>query len=223
MSFPKGRDPQNDLFKAEFFAALNGKGWKLVLPDFLPLQRDLRAVAEAYLSAALKAPLGLADGAPSRTNNQRLRELQGHVLGPARRLLATLEIQNNPILSEFPDDMVGREPNKAALMKELRALVARASGIEANLNDRPGSHARKELQHELANALADIFEKHFPALPPRRHYEERWPTRDGRPGKSLQPEYELSAFVRLCTKEIFPRDNLFVREVLDDIIKSRHG
>lgn len=202
---------------------MKGKGWKLVLSDFRPLQADLRSVAEAYLSAALKAPLGLADGAPARTNNQRLRALQGDVLGPAKRLLATLDIQNNPVLSEFPDDMVGREPNKVALVRELRALIARAEGIEADLLDRPRSHARKELQHELANALAEVFERHFSVIPPRRQYEERWPHRDDTSRWPPQShEYEFSGFVRLCTNEIFPKDKLFVRDVLDDIAKSRH-
>jgi hypothetical protein len=177
------------------------------------LAEDLIEIADCYWIAAMSSPLGVFGGPESQSSDERRRKINTGVINPAEKLLASLSEENLTTLSEWPDTFSDPEPDRQILLEQLSRLVRRMHDLTEVLEDkkRKGSSFLKEFKIDLANALSEVFERHFPD------------THAGRGGsdRTLIPSSPFHSFLNLCAKEIFGESFSLSGDVLDEVAKLR--
>ena len=181
--------------------------------DLDGLQADLRDIAISFIIAARTTPIGFADGPARKSHDERKRWLRAHIVNPAITLFEALSDENASMLSEWPESINSEAPDRQVMREELRKLIDRSQGLVDVLEDRKGDRSglASEFRADLANALTQVFEDHFSDKKAARSSYDRTTT-----AKSAYVE-----FLRLCTEEMFPRDNALPGHLVDDITKMR--
>lgn len=161
----------------------------------------------------MSSPLGVQLGPESQTPDARKRKITSSVLRPTEKLIEALSDENLLLLSEWPDELPSAPPNRHILIEELNRLRKRTSDLFEFLDDRKrkGSAIAQEFKIDFANALADVFERHFPNAQPSRGGYDRTPN----------PSSEYHAFLKACAQEVFGTDFKFSGNVLDEVAKLR--
>ena len=181
--------------------------------DRIRLADDLRTIAKVFWVAAMSSPLGVGGGPESQTPDARKRKITASILHPAEKLIDALSNENLNLLSEWPDELPSAPPNRHSLIEELTKLSNRTRDLFEVLDDRKrkGSAISQEFKIDFANALADVFERHFPNA---RHSRGGY---DRTPG----PSSEYQEFLNGCAQEVFGKDFKFSGNVLDEVAKLR--
>lgn len=181
--------------------------------DRIHLADDLRTIAKVFWVAAMSSPLGVQGGPGSQTPDARKRTITSSVLRPAEQLIEALSDENLTVLSEWPDELPSTAPNRHTLLEELTKLRNRTRDVIEVLDDRKrkGSSVSQEFKIDFGNALAGVFERHFPNA---RHSRGGY---DRTPG----PSSEYQEFLNACAKEVFGSGFKFSGNVLDEVAKLR--
>lgn len=134
-------------------------------------------------------------------------------MAPAEKLIETLSDENLTILPEWPDELPSTPPNRHILLEELTKLRDRTRDLFEVLDDRKrkGSSVSQEFNIDFGNALAGVFERHFPNV---RHSRGGY---DRTPG----PSSEYQEFLNDCAQEVFGNGFKFSGNVLDEVAKLR--
>lgn len=177
------------------------------------LARDLTEVADCYWIAAMSSSLGITGGPESQSSDERRRKIANGVIRPAERLLASLSDKEIAALSEWPDEFSSPDPDRQILLEQLARLVRRMHDLTEVLEDkkRKGSPSITEFKIDLANALSEIFEYHFPEAQARR----------GGLDRTDIPTSPFHWFLNLCATEIFGEEFSLSGDVLDSVAKLR--
>jgi hypothetical protein len=209
-TFPSGRDPWRDLFKDNVIDRIV-KAVKVPGTDRRELQKDLREIAEDYLTAALTTPLGLTDGPKDITLTKRREWVDIHLVQPSDQLLQALSADATHLRSEWPDPSDSPEPNLDLLVTELKKLHCQASELSSALAERAaiGANHTTEFKYDLVKALECTFRKHFPRLPVSR-------------GTFANGDWfsRFVDFVQTCIREIFPNEEKFSDYIIKHAIKK---
>ncbi|WP_171325663.1 hypothetical protein [Halovulum dunhuangense] len=181
--------------------------------DRTRLADELRTIADVFWVAAMSSPLGAQGGPASQTPDERKRKITSSVLRPAEKLIEALSDENLTLLSEWPDELPSTPPNRDTLIDELIKIRNRTRDLFEVLDDRKrkGSAISQEFKIDLANALAEVFERYFPNAQPSRGGYDR----------TQNPSSEYQAFLTTCAKEVFGDDFKFSGNVLDEVAKLR--
>lgn len=181
--------------------------------DRIRLANELLNIGRVFWIAAMSSPIGVPGGPDSQTPDARKRTITSSVLRPAEKLIDALSEENLNLLSEWPDELPSPPPNRHALIEELTKLSNRARDLFEVLDDRKrkGSAIAQEFKIDFANALADVFERHFPHAQPSRGGYDRTPN----------PSSEYHAFLKSCAQEVFGTDFKFSGNILDEVAKLR--
>lgn len=175
--------------------------------------KELTEIAQAYWMAAMSSPLKIGIGPALQSPDERIRKLNSTVLNPAKKLVDALADSNLPLLSEWPEKLPSPPPDRDHLLKELSLLIGRVQDLTEALDDRKrkGSPLSHEFKIDLANALTDVFERHFPSVSAARGGYDR----------TKNPSSEYRRFMTECGSEIFGSDFSFSGNVLDEVALSR--
>lgn len=175
--------------------------------------KELREIAQAYWVAAMSSPLKVGNGPALQSPDERIRKLNSAVLNPAKKLIDALAEENLSLLSEWPDKLPSQAPDRAHLLKELNLLIGRVRDLSGVLDDRKrkGWSLSHEFKIDLANALTDVFERHFPTVPATRSGYDRTPT----------PSSGYRHFMTECGSEIFGSGFSISGGILDEVALSR--
>lgn len=181
--------------------------------DLASLARDLVTVADCYWGAAMSSPLGVVGGPESQSSDERRRQIATGVIHPAEKLLAALSVAGIANLSEWPEEYPAPHPNRQILLEQLALLIRRMHDLTEVLEDRKrkGSPFLTEFKIDLANALSDVFERHFSNAEARRGGSDR----------TEIPTSPFHGFLNLCAKEIFGEGFSLSGDVLDAVAKVR--
>ena len=181
--------------------------------DSALLAKDLIVVADCYWVVAMSSPLGVIGGPESQSSDQRRRRIETGVIRPAEKLLASLSNEEVAGLSEWPDTFLAPDPDRHILLEQLARLVRRMNDATEALDDkkRKGSPLLTEFKIDLANALSEIFERHFPEAQARR----------GGLDRTDIPTSPFHWFLNLCAEEIFGKEFSLSGNVLDEVAKLR--
>lgn len=161
----------------------------------------------------MSSPLDIQGGPLSQTPDARKRKITSSVLRPAEKLIDALSDENLTVLSEWPDELPSAPPNRHVLIEELTKLRNRTRDLFEVLDDRKrkGSPISQEFKIDFANALADVFERHFPnALHSRGGYD-----------RTPRPSSEYQEFLNDCAQQVFGDGFKFSGNVLDEVAKLR--
>ena len=177
------------------------------------LSKELRDIAQSYWMAAMSSPLNVANGPDSLSPDERIRKISSTVLNPANKLLEALAVDNLALLSEWPDKLPSPAPDREHLLAELSLLIVRVRDLTEVLEDRKrkGSPLSHEFKIDLANALTDVFERHFPSVSPAR----------GGYDQTKDPSSEYTHFITACASEIFGTGFTISGNILDEVALSR--
>jgi hypothetical protein len=177
------------------------------------LAKDLIEVADCYWVVAMASPLGVIGGPESQSSDERRRRIETGVINPAEKLLASLSDKGVAILSEWPDTFSEPDPDRQILLEQLTRLVRRMHDLTEVLDDRKrkGSPFLTEFKIDLANALSEVFEQHFPDAQARRGGSDRTDI----------PTSPFHWFLNLCANEIFGKEFSLSGDVLDAVAKLR--
>ena len=177
------------------------------------LAKDLIEVADCFWVVAMSSPLGVIGGPESQSSDERRRKIETGVINPAEKLLASLSDKPVAILSEWPDTFHEPDPDRQILLKQLTRLVRRMHDLTEVLDDRKrkGSPFLTEFKIDLANALSEVFEQHFPDAQARRGGSDRTDI----------PTSPFHWFLNLCANEIFGKEFSLSGDVLDAVAKLR--
>jgi hypothetical protein len=175
------------------------------------LAKDLIEVADSYWAVAMASPLGVTGGPESQSSDERRRRIETGVIRPAEKLLASLSDKEVAALSEWPDKFLAPDPDRHILLEQLARLVSRMNDVTEVLEDkkRKGSPLLTEFKIDLANALSEIFERHFPEAQARRGGSDRTDI----------PTSPFHWFLNLCAEEIFGKEFPLSGNVLDEVAK----
>lgn len=174
---------------------------------------ELREIAKSYWVAAMSSPLKIGKGPKLVSPDERIRKLSSTVLNPAKKLLDALAEENLSLFSEWPDKLPSQAPDRAHLLKELNLLIGRVRDLSEVLDDRKrkGWSLSHEFKIDLANALTDVFERHFLTVPATRSGYDRTPT----------PSSGYRHFMTECGSEIFGSGFSISGSILDEVALSR--
>lgn len=141
------------------------------------LQKELRDLAEDFLTAALTTPFGIRIGPPDMPLSKRARWAERHLFMPANDLLNALSDANAPLRSGWPDLLDFEGPDRRVLINELEKLKEYAKQLVWNLQDRsettpqPNTHGRgihsrganhtQEFKIELAESIRLVMIKYY--------------------------------------------------------------
>lgn len=180
------------------------------------LKADLQDVAESFISAALSAPLGLRDGPRSLSNTQRKKLLLTKVIGPAAALIELLKSPDRAeVFSEFPETFSAAPPDREVLLSQLEALKTRGEDIVWCVELRGRTHALSDFKVDLTIALVDAFRRHVVDEEGRPIPEERV-RRSPYEASADALRSPFSLFIENCMLHIFPDDDLFSGQLLDE-------
>jgi hypothetical protein len=204
--FPPGRDPQIDLFDLGWMQLNLPKITDLTEGERQALQRDLRDLAEFYLTWAITSPLGLQVGSNEIPPSKRARWVEQQLINPARTLLDALSDANAVRRSAGPDRMNAAEPNRGVLIRELENVVGHASEIRAGLVDRAKSrntNQTTEFKVDMAQKLKNVFQRYF-------HRPTTLGTYDPEYGRSS----DFFSFIVACSSHILGQKDKISEHVL---------
>lgn len=181
--------------------------------DLPTLAEDLIAIANCYWVAAMSSPLGVVGGPESQSSDERRRKIASGVIHPAEKLLTALSDADIANLSEWPEEFPAPHPDRQILLEQLARLIRRMHDLTEVLDDRKrkGSPFLTEFKIDLANALSEVFERHFPDAEARRGGSDRTDI----------PTSPFHGFLNLCAKEIFGEGFSLSGDVLDAVAKVR--
>ncbi|WP_187431993.1 hypothetical protein ROLI_030260 [Roseobacter fucihabitans] len=213
--FPKGRDPNTDLFKDDAIKSIGEIAGNLDDADFHALQLQLRNVAFDYMTALHTTPLRLLDGLGDVKLTSRIKYLETHTIKPARLLLDALADDNSALLSEWPEKLDYPAPDKSSLVAELNKFHDRATELKLLLEDRlPNESMTMEFLTDLGNALTRVLKSFFPSLTiSRGTYHKTVVASD----PSMHGSF-LSVMA-ICIGEILPAENELSSKLIGELRK----
>lgn len=208
ISYPEGRHPEKDLFSDETVENLVKVAIGQKQFDRKEELRDaLRSLASEYCEVIHVTPLGIGPFVPNMGRDERRDWLLQHVLEPVQTLRDALQNDKRHMYSDWPDDIIGPQPNRKKILSDLKNLQRWVGDLVLNIQDRMDekSHIATEFNIELGLKITVIFRKFFPEQNVSRgtYFEDY-----GRHSPYLH-------FLRCCYQEITGQD-----EKLDAVVQQ---
>jgi hypothetical protein len=159
------------------------------------LQKELRDIAEDYLSAAMQSPFGIA-GLPKKVSvADRLEWIDANILNPARTIFEAFSKEQSHQLSEWGDPIKSPSPNRRILLEQLQTLISNTEEVRAGLADRfKNTNQLTELKIDFAMSLTGVFQRLAPNAPIGVGTKKR---------NSSKSDSKYVDFISLCSREIF--------------------